>query len=50
MWHWSLGHLHEAIGTKPFCKALLAIWLGDDLVVEARVPPRRNNYLIGYRR
>jgi len=25
-------------------------WLGDPLVVEARVPPRRNNYLLGYRR
>lgn len=25
-------------------------WLGDELVVEARVPPRRNNYLIGYER
>lgn len=25
-------------------------WLGDRLVVEARVPPRRNNYLLGYQR
>jgi 2-polyprenyl-6-hydroxyphenyl methylase/3-demethylubiquinone-9 3-methyltransferase len=25
-------------------------WLGDELVIEARIPPRRNNYLLGYRR
>jgi 2-polyprenyl-6-hydroxyphenyl methylase/3-demethylubiquinone-9 3-methyltransferase len=25
-------------------------WLGDRLVIEARVPPRRNNYLLGYQR
>lgn len=28
----------------------LANWFGDPLVVEARIPPRRNNYLLGYRR
>jgi cyclopropane fatty-acyl-phospholipid synthase-like methyltransferase len=31
-------------------KAHVSEWLGDELVVEARVPPRRNNYLLGYRR
>lgn len=31
-------------------KALLADLLGDQLVIEARVPPRRNNLLLGYRR
>ena len=31
-------------------KEKVADWLGDELVVEARVPPRRNNYLLGYRR
>jgi 2-polyprenyl-6-hydroxyphenyl methylase/3-demethylubiquinone-9 3-methyltransferase len=31
-------------------KQLLGLWLGDEVVVEARVPPRRNNYLVGYRR
>jgi len=40
-----IAHLPVAV-----MKDKLANWLGDDLVVEARVPPRRNNYLIGYRR
>jgi cyclopropane fatty-acyl-phospholipid synthase-like methyltransferase len=31
-------------------KGYIAGWLGDELVVEARIPPRRNNYLLGYRR
>jgi 2-polyprenyl-3-methyl-5-hydroxy-6-metoxy-1,4-benzoquinol methylase len=31
-------------------KQQLGQWLGDELVVEQRVPPRRNNYLLGYRR
>jgi 2-polyprenyl-3-methyl-5-hydroxy-6-metoxy-1,4-benzoquinol methylase len=31
-------------------QADLATWLGDELVVEGRVPPRRNNYLLGYTR
>lgn len=31
-------------------QAEMSGWLGDRLVVEARVPPRRNNYLIGYQR
>lgn len=31
-------------------KTQLACLLGDQLVFEARVPPRRNNYLLGYRR
>lgn len=31
-------------------KLRLAELLGDPLVLEARVPPRRNNYLLGYRR
>lgn len=31
-------------------KTQLGELLGDQLVIEARVPPRRNNYLLGYRR
>lgn len=38
---------HVPAGTL---KAALSGWLGDELVVEARIPPRRNNYLLGYRR
>jgi 2-polyprenyl-3-methyl-5-hydroxy-6-metoxy-1,4-benzoquinol methylase len=30
-------------------KARMASLLGDPLVIEARIPPRRNNYLLGYR-
>jgi 2-polyprenyl-6-hydroxyphenyl methylase/3-demethylubiquinone-9 3-methyltransferase len=30
-------------------KAQLGSLLGDPLVIEARIPPRRNNYLLGYR-
>lgn len=31
-------------------KADLADWLGDPMRIEARIPPRRNNYLLGYQR
>jgi len=31
-------------------KSQISGWLGDELVIEARIPPRRNNYLLGYRR
>ena len=34
----------------PDMKEMLDGWLGDPLVIEARIPPRRNNYLLGYRR
>jgi 2-polyprenyl-3-methyl-5-hydroxy-6-metoxy-1,4-benzoquinol methylase len=36
--------------TAPDLKHQLATLLGDELVLEARVPPRRNNYLLGYHR
>jgi 2-polyprenyl-3-methyl-5-hydroxy-6-metoxy-1,4-benzoquinol methylase len=31
-------------------KGHISGWLGDELVIEARIPPRRNNYLLGYQR
>jgi len=31
-------------------KDMVSTWLGDPLYIEARVPPRRNNYLLGYTR
>lgn len=38
-----IGHV-----TVQELKSYLANLLGDPLVVEARIPPRRNNYLLGY--
>lgn len=31
-------------------RSRLANWFGDELVLEARIPPHRHNYLIGYAR
>lgn len=40
-----ISHVHSSS-----LQADLKAWLGDDLVIEGRVPPRRNNYLLGYAR
>lgn len=42
----------DAIQHVPLAdmKGMVDTWLGDPLYIESRVPPRRNNYLLGYTR